>query len=217
MTIRFLIHQCVSNIWFPLQIASERIKREIDVKLLSKFCWNTMIEWCVYRKSTLRMVFSMQIVKWNDDRIKSSRIIEQMVGLVQERRNYIAHALELRPSCTNPSRWWYRLPGNPAVGHHPHLHLNLELRAITRRCFYRSSFPYRQGWFVPQTTFSQTPIKQLASSPTALTTFRSFLCQGFVEVVSLSFLAQYIATILTLLNCVFGCALITNTYFVLEM
>ena len=31
----------------------------------------------------------------------------QMDGLAQERRNSIANALELRLSCTNPSKYWY--------------------------------------------------------------------------------------------------------------
>ena len=30
----------------------------------------------------------------------------QIDGLVQERRNSIANALELRLSCTKPSKWW---------------------------------------------------------------------------------------------------------------
>ena len=35
----------------------------------------------------------------------------QTYGLVQERRNYMANALELRLSCTNPTKWamWYQI------------------------------------------------------------------------------------------------------------
>ena len=33
-------------------------------------------------------------------------IVYQFDGLVQERRNSIANALELRLSCTNPSNWY---------------------------------------------------------------------------------------------------------------
>ena len=34
------------------------------------------------------------------------RPLDQIDGLMQERRNSIANALELRHSCTNTSRWW---------------------------------------------------------------------------------------------------------------
>ena len=34
------------------------------------------------------------------------KTLSDIDGLVQERRNSIANALELRLSCTNPSKWW---------------------------------------------------------------------------------------------------------------
>ena len=40
--------------------------------------------------------------------LKSICSQEKMEGLVQERRNSIANALELRLSCTNPSKWYWK-------------------------------------------------------------------------------------------------------------
>ena len=42
----------------------------------------------------------------SDFRRRCTLLHIQFDGLVQERRNSIANALELRLSCTNPSSWW---------------------------------------------------------------------------------------------------------------
>ena len=46
--------------------------------------------------------------------------LDQVNGLLQERRNSIANALELRLSCTNPSSWCYskRLPRSHEISQH---------------------------------------------------------------------------------------------------
>ena len=88
------------------------------ILIISILNTNVLIKWC-YRKKVLRnhevhltMIYyrmkfqSVGSAEFNSAHFHALWFYEVHVdGLVQERRNSISNALELRLSCTNPSKW----------------------------------------------------------------------------------------------------------------
>ena len=100
---------------------------------------NVLIKWC-YRKKVLRnheVHLTMTYYRMKFQSVGSAEFntayfhdfhalwFYEVDGLVQERRNSISNALELRLSCTNPSKWKHFL--------HADLHVSLMVARTTRQ------------------------------------------------------------------------------------
>ena len=92
--------------WFLIYMALFELTKAPNIcplvtlsnKFLGKKCIFVYWFWC-----TIKCIPGSPI---DNNYYKLQFHIERINGLMQERRNSIANALELRPSCTNPWRWW---------------------------------------------------------------------------------------------------------------
>ena len=100
-------------------------------KLTSHFCW-------CKQHTPFYGVFVLAI-RWR------LRIIDHFDGLVQERRNSIALAMQLRLSCTNPSLWLlHNLHHSSAIMHTPSANLPLhETRSGSVLCVVKHPFVWQ--------------------------------------------------------------------------
>ena len=86
-----LVKTC-RNAWIPCKYVHDGEIKYVEITLALDY-W--------YKKNML----SNQINQQRKNNTPYRHFIAQIVGLVQERRNSIANALELQLYCTNPSRW----------------------------------------------------------------------------------------------------------------